>query len=58
MSQHRKRLSRLLALEKKKREKLKAVGIDYEFPGYSAAVQATKEHEKPKHIVFSSEDYE
>ena len=58
MSQHRKRLSRLLALEKKKRDKLKSVGIDYDFPGYSAAVQVTKEHKKPVHIVFNNDDYE
>lgn len=57
MSQHRRRLSKLLALEKKKREKLKAIGIDYEFPGYAAAVEATKEHEKPIHIEFK-DDYE
>jgi nucleolar protein 15 len=40
--QQAKVVSGLLSKEKKKRKKLEELGIDYDFPGYSAAVKAAK----------------
>ena len=37
-AQQKKVVSGLLSREKRKREKLKELGIDYDFPGYSAAI--------------------
>jgi len=41
------RINNLKKNEKKKREKLKNLGIDYEFPGYNAILP-----ENPKHVKF------
>lgn len=48
MNQYKKNLKRLLQAENKKRRKLAALGVDYEFPGYRSKVQSTTTH----HIVF------
>ncbi|GBG72222.1 hypothetical protein CBR_g11154 [Chara braunii] len=44
-------LARLKKSDKKRREKLKAVGIDYVFQGYASLVPP-----KPKHVKFSEDD--
>jgi hypothetical protein len=56
VSQHRKRVSRLVSSEERKREKLKTVGIDYDFPGYSAALQGTAQHSLASHVHFQDTD--
>lgn len=56
MSQHRKRVSRLVSSEERKREKLKTLGIDYDFPGYSAVLQGTAQSSIPTHLHFQDTD--
>ena len=56
MSQHRKRVSRLVHSEERKREKLETLGIDYEFPGYRAALLGTSQHKPASHIHFQDSD--
>lgn len=56
MSQHRKRVSRLVSSEERKREKLEALGIDYDFPGYRAALEGTAQHKLPRHVHFQDTD--
>lgn len=56
VTQHRKRISRLLNTEERKREKLVSLGIDYEFPGYRAALQGTAPHQLPRHVHFRDTD--
>lgn len=47
----------VLERENKRRDRLKSLGIEYEFPGYSSCIE-TKEYklETPKHTVFTDED--
>ena len=52
VSQHRRRVSNLLESEEKKREKLKDLGVDYDFPGYKAALRDTSQHRLPEHVHF------
>ena len=47
-------LNRLLSCEQKKRAKLQALGVDYDFPGYQAAV--TPHNKTPSHTLFVDED--
>lgn len=51
VEKHAKRLEGLLTKEERKREKLKAAGIDYDFPGYKASAPA-----KPTRTVFEDEE--
>jgi len=44
-------VKRLKNSERKKRRKLEALGIDYDFPGYAGEIKP-----KAKHIVFSDEE--
>ena len=54
MTQCQRRLGRLLSSEEKKRAKLQAVGVDYEFPGYKSAT--TPRNKAPSHTLFVDED--
>lgn len=47
--------ARLITREKQKREKLKDIGIDYEFPGYEAAGATLKEETQKVRKVSSSD---
>ena len=54
MSEHRKRVARLIKEEQKKRDKLKSLEIDYEFPGYKAVGEA--QHKTPSHVHFQDSE--
>ena len=56
MTEHRKRVSRLVKVEEKKRDKLKFLGIDYDFPGYKAIAEDTRRHTPPKHTHFEDSE--
>lgn len=61
VDQMKKITKRLLNREKKKREQLKALGIDYEFPGYTASIRKEEDvskasKKKRKVSVDESED--
>jgi len=53
--QHQRRVSRLLARERRKRAKLKELGMKYDFPGYAASTRV-HEVERPTHTVFEFTD--
>ena len=53
-SRRQKQLHRLLSCEQKKRAKLQALGLDYDFPGYQAAV--TPYNKTPSHTLFIDDD--
>lgn len=53
--QHQRRVSRLLARERRKRAKLKELGVKYNFPGYAASTRV-HEVERPTHTVFEFTD--
>jgi hypothetical protein len=44
--QVQKRSAKLIHKDEKKRRQLAALGIDYEFPGYSATAPSAKKHQK------------
>ena len=50
--EHKRRLSRLLAGERRKRRKLEALGIEFDFPGYSQLVSTSGLHKPATHTVF------
>ena len=52
MVQYKKGVKRLLLKEKKKRNKLSELGLDYDFPGYKS--MTTHSH-MPRHVVFKDE---
>ena len=56
IAEHRKRVSRLMKAEEKKREKLKSFGIDYDFPGYKAIAEEMDHHTAPKHMHFEDSE--
>jgi len=58
VDQMKKITKRLLNREKKKREQLKALGIDYDFPGYAASVTQNKDDTKKKRKVSVDETEE
>lgn len=47
---------RLLSREKKKREQLKMMGIDYDFPGYEASAKAVAKEQQKKRKVSVDEN--
>jgi len=46
IEEHKKHMSNLLKKESRKRRKLKALGIDYSFPGYAAKADKSAQHER------------
>ena len=54
----RKRFSRLLSRESRKRRRLAELGVDYEFPGYRGISEAMATTKKPTHITFTEEEEE
>lgn len=50
------RVSRLLSRERRKRRKIEALGIDYEFPGYSSQVACGKNSKASSHTLFVDSD--
>lgn len=57
-SEIRNYIKNVLKKEKSKRKRLKKLGIDYDFPGYKASVEAQGAIKGPKHIVFSEKEPE
>jgi nucleolar protein 15 len=55
LDQMKKITKRLLIREKKKREQLKALGIDYDFPGYTASISPVESKKKRKVSVDENE---
>lgn len=56
MPEARKRFSRLLSRENRKRRRLAELGVDYEFPGYHGISEAMATTKKPTHITFTDEE--
>ena len=54
----RKRFSRLLSREGRKRRRLAELGLDYEFSGYHGICDAMATTKKPTHITFTDEEEE
>lgn len=52
MEEHRRQISHLLICERKKRRKLEALGIEYDFPGYSKLAEDAGLHKTPTHTMF------
>lgn len=55
VQEHHCRVRRLLQREKRKREKLSNMGIDYDFPGYATSAKNSDQAKIPTHILFNPE---
>lgn len=51
-----KHVGNVLKREKAKRRKLKKLGIEYQFPGYTASLKEKGQLKKSKHTRFTNEE--
>lgn len=56
LNEVQKHVGNVLKREKAKRRKLKKLGIDYQFPGYTASLKEKGQLRKTKHTKFTDED--